>query len=141
VLAAEWRWLKVTDGGVPVVPLRAEGAAPRRPYEILLLARSASLASSSSPPPPALPAGVTLLCAPGAHSRKPRLLRLLRPLAPGWRGDDEGDADDDVCDASDAPSALRVLELFARELSADATAWGNEPLRFQATAAFQDDAR
>jgi hypothetical protein len=31
---------------------------------------------------------------------------------------------------------LQVLELFARELSADATAWGNEPLRFQAASAF-----
>jgi hypothetical protein len=72
---------------------------------------------------------VTLLAPPGAHSRKPRLLRLLRPLAP------RSGANDDNASGGDA--ALAALELFARELSADATAWGNEPLRFQAASLFE----
>ena len=63
---------------------------------------------------------MVLLAQPGAHSRKPRLLHLLRPFAP--RSDD----------ASGVPNALDACELFARELCADATSWGNEPLRFQA---------
>ncbi len=137
-LAAEWRWLKVTARGAPALPLRAAGGgAARRPYETLLLARSAprdaaTAASAAAaappppPPPPPLPREVTLLGAPGAHSRKPRLHRLLRPFAPG------GGAQQ----TEDDSGALHTLELFARELAADATAWGDEPLRFQAAAHF-----
>jgi len=109
----------VTDDGAPALPLRAAGAGCRRPYEPLVLARTKRV--DDAPIAAALPPGLVLLAPPGPHSRKPRLLRLLRPYV----------ASPGVADGG----ALDVLELFARELCADATAWGNEPLRFQTLAA------
>ncbi|KAK8937029.1 Methyltransferase-like protein 2 [Platanthera zijinensis] len=49
---------------------------------------------------------------PGAYSRKPPLAKLLVDNIPG-------------------PKPSRCIELFARELIAEWTSWGNEPLRFQ----------
>ena len=87
--------------------------------------RSAAAGASAAPP---IPRRAVLLAPPGAHSRKPRLLRLLLPFAP--RSDDSTSEGGAV--APPQPSALDACELFARELCADATSWGNEPLRFQA---------
>lgn len=86
------------------------GSGTRRPYEVLVLAWYGA--------PVRAPPAVTLLCQPGQHSRKPRLHGLLRPHAP----------------------AGAALELFAREVAAGATAWGNEPLRFQAAGCFAEPA-
>jgi N6-adenosine-specific RNA methylase IME4 len=125
-LVAEWHWLKMAADGHAALPLRGEGAGCRRPYEPLLLARS--ITAADAPAPPALPPDVVMLAQPGPHSRKPRLLRLLRPYAAPTDG---------TALPSDGPapppllSALDCCELFARELCADATSWGNEPLRFQ----------
>ena len=131
---AEWRWLKVTADGAPALPLcGAGGGGARRPYECLLLAQS----SAAEGPPftfPPLPAALSLLSPPGAHSRKPRLLRLLRRYAPHAAA--EGTGGNAAAAAAAATSAGDVLELFARELSSDATAWGNEVLRFQDAALF-----
>ena len=123
----------MTAAGAPALPLcGAAGGGARRPYECLVLAQSSSSSSSSAvaEPPftfPPLPATLTLLSPPGAHSRKPRLLRLLRRYAPHAA----------AAAAAAATSAGDVLELFARELSSDATAWGNEVLRFQDAALFR----
>ena len=122
---AEWHWLKVAADGAPALPLRGSGAGCRRPYEPLLLARTA--AANNGAHAPALPPRVVLLSPPAAHSRKPRLLRLLRPFAPST-----SEAPLDPSEPLPPLGALEVCELFARELCADATSWGNEPLRFQA---------
>ena len=124
-LVAEWHWLKVAADGSPALPLRGGGAGGRRPYEPLLLLRTAAADASAMPP---IPRRAVLLAQPGAHSRKPRLLRLLRPFAPRSVGCSTLEG----VEAPPRPSALEACELFARELCADATAWGNEPLRFQA---------
>ena len=126
-LVAEWHWLKVAADGSPALPLRGGGAGCRRPYEPLLLLRSAAAGASAAPP---VPRRAVLLAPPGAHSRKPRLLRLLRPFAPCSDGGD-GAAEGGEGITPQQPSALDACELFARELCADATSWGNEPLRFQ----------
>jgi N6-adenosine-specific RNA methylase IME4 len=68
-LMAEWRWLKVTRDGHSVLPLQA-GAGSRRPYELLVLARSGEPCRTD------VPLAVTLLSQPGPHSRKPRLFSL-----------------------------------------------------------------
>lgn len=115
----------------------------RRPYESLLLCWPAHL-----PPPPGIKSAseahgaapgssggddhstpgsgggfcllqgrplVVAAVPPAAHSRKPHLGPLLLPLLP--------------------PQA-RCLELFARELHAGWTSWGNEVLWFQGTGWF-----
>jgi hypothetical protein len=81
---AQWYWLKVTDAGALASPMHA---SYRRPYERLLLARSASAAACTSnssgaahvtregldASPPPLPSVRVLIGSPGAHSRKPKL--------------------------------------------------------------------
>ena len=130
-LVAEWHWLKVTADGHAALPLSGEGAGCRRPYELLLLARSISGADASATTMTP-PSGVVLLAQPGPHSRKPRLLQLLRPYA--VPSPDAALPETEQCGSPappPRPSALDCCELFARELCADATSWGNEPLRFQ----------
>ena len=138
---AEWRWLKVTAGGAPALPLcGAGGGGARRPYECLVLAQS----SAAEGPPftfPPLPAALTLLSPPGAHSRKPRLLHLLRRYAPHAAAEGTGGGNAAAAVARAATSSGDVLELFSRELTSDATAWGNEVLRFQDAALFCKDER
>ncbi|CAL8472253.1 g11795 [Coccomyxa elongata] len=112
---ATWFWLKVTDSGQLVSPLEV---AHRRPYESLVLARPRSTASNSNA------AGgeqrgqipnMVFLAMPGQHSRKPHLGRLLK---------------------RHLPPQPACLEMFARELAAGWTSWGNEALRFQTTDCF-----
>ena len=112
----------MASDGKPVLPLVSSGDGCRRPYEPLLLARTAGTCDAGAWQPP--PRGVTLLSPPGPHSRKPRLLRLLRLFAPSDAATQPG--------APATPRALEACELFARELCSDVTSWGNEPLRFQA---------
>jgi N6-adenosine-specific RNA methylase IME4 len=107
---ATWTWLKVCANGETVVPLEG-GSAARRPYEVLLLCTSGPCVWQKGGAPPK---DLVLLCPPAQHSRKPRLMGLLRDVAP------EGAA----------------CELFARELTAGVCCWGNEPLRFQAPDCF-----
>ncbi|KAK9823771.1 hypothetical protein WJX72_005400 [[Myrmecia] bisecta] len=141
----EWAWIKVTNSGQLVSPL---DVAHRRPYEVLILAQPKGTTASTSPPasdsgqdgqqpPPAaeqhvtsqvpqpqlehgpngavggpapLPRHFCIFAVPGEHSRKPQLARLLRPYL---------------------PANARCLEMFARELTAHWTSWGNEALHFQ----------
>ncbi|KAK9832584.1 hypothetical protein WJX81_001061 [Elliptochloris bilobata] len=143
VPVAQWFWVKVTARGVLVTPLEV---AHRRPYEVILLARKtpsgstrshgasqlsvepapvagqpAAAAVSPAPaaenparaagdPAPAIPHNLVLVACPEEHSRKPPLGRLLAPLL---------------------PPQPRCLELFARNLVAGWTTWGNDALRFQ----------
>eukprot|EP00873_Tetraselmis_striata_P034311 jgi/Tetstr1/454575/TSEL_041470.t1 len=110
---ATWYWLKVTDAGLPVTAMRSPH---RQPYEHLVLARRAGGAATPASAAPDLPQSLTIVSQPAMHSRKPRLGELLTPLT--------GRADP------------RCLELFARELEAGWTSWGNEVLRFQDVSLF-----
>ncbi|KAK9905667.1 hypothetical protein WJX75_004219 [Coccomyxa subellipsoidea] len=107
---ATWFWLKVTNSGQLVSPLEV---AHRRPYEVLLLARPRSSNASGGAVCQeqcrAVP-DMVFFAVPGDHSRKPHLGRLLR---------------------RHLPAHPACLEMFARELGADWTSWGNETLHFQ----------
>lgn len=116
-LYQEWVWIKVTVDGEPVTPL---GGLWRRPYEVLLLFRMGSdrkfgaadisqRASCST-----WDTGVhrrVLVAVPGHHSQKPCLKELIEPL---------------LVD----PSNYAAFELFARNLTADWFACGNEVLKY-----------
>ncbi|KAF3784005.1 Methyltransferase-like protein 2 [Nymphaea thermarum] len=74
-----------------------------KPYECLLLDEGVFKS---------LPDNQVIISIPGAHSRKPPVGKLLLDYSPG-------------------PRPAKCLELFARELVAGWTCWGNEPLLFQ----------
>ncbi|KAG0597610.1 hypothetical protein M758_12G008800 [Ceratodon purpureus] len=119
-LAAVWYWLKVTAEGTMVSPL---DLAHHKPYECLLLGYLPSkggLSSEEENVPSLdsrgrvdLPDKYVLMSIPGDHSRKPPLKSILSKYIPRQGHGEKG------------------LELFARELNAGWTSWGNEPLRFQ----------
>eukprot|EP00884_Botryococcus_braunii_P017054 jgi/Botrbrau1/4031/Bobra.0016s0038.1 len=106
-LQTRWHWLKVTQSGQLVSPLEIKH---RKPYEVLLLAIREGEAGRLVTLP--IPRDLVIIAVPGEHSRKPHLGRLLRPLLT------QG-------------SHARCLEMFARDLAADWTSWGNEVLHFQ----------
>lgn len=151
---ATWHWLKVTDGGEPVGRLDCEH---RRPYESLLLCWPAHL-----PPPPPAPSddslsggasgfhllrGRPLVIAavpPASHSRKPHLGALLRPLLPpqprclevslvGLPACLRGQREVQSLVHPTSTSTTTRAQMFARELHAGWTSWGNEVLKFQST--------
>lgn len=100
-LIEEWVWLKITSSGEPVTPI---DGVWRKPWEILLVGRRL---------PPGAESGFTrrvLLAVPDLHSRKPNMAELFRPCL---------------------PQEPRCLEIFARNLTAGWTSWGNEVLKFQ----------
>jgi len=123
---ATWYWLKVTDHGDPVTAL---DSLHRFPYEPLILARRMEPEDEAAPPagrqhsehrsccpgtsPP--PSMRVFVSPPGCHSRKPRLGALLS----------------DFLGAPAGGHGPRLLEMFARELEAGWTSWGNEVLKFQ----------
>ncbi|KAL9023762.1 MAG: hypothetical protein Q9196_006989 [Gyalolechia fulgens] len=109
-LVEEWAWLKTTVSGDPIC---AVDGIIRRPYEILLLGRSANLAIGSvetsdfqEPTKKRVIIGV-----PDIHSRKPCLKGLIEPLM------------------ANRPD-YRALEIFARNLTAGWWSWGDEVLKY-----------
>lgn len=101
-LIEEWVWLKITAAGEPVTPI---DGVWRKPWEILLVGRRL--------PDPTVPPGFTrrvLLAVPDIHSRKPNMSELFEPCL---------------------PLDPRCLEIFARNLTAGWTSWGDEVLKFQ----------
>lgn len=138
-LVEEWVWLKITENGEPMSPVDGTW---RKPYEILLVGRNISnveidtdsceVAPQSeldkisgtgrgkevgiSDEPFIVPMPVqrrVIIAVPDMHSRKPNLMAVFAPLLPH------------------SPTPPRCLEIFARNLTADSWAWGNEVLKFQ----------
>ncbi|XP_024521979.1 methyltransferase-like protein 2 isoform X2 [Selaginella moellendorffii] len=101
-----WYWLKITDAGAMVSELDLNH---HKPYECLLVAGTLMQDHND------VPHRRVAITVPGQHSRKPPLGVLL---------------------ADFAPKPVRALELFAREMNANWTSWGNEPLRFQGKSYF-----
>ncbi|KAK9136396.1 hypothetical protein Syun_015726 [Stephania yunnanensis] len=108
-------WLKVKPDGSLVSEL---DLFHHRPYECLLLGYCHGVAEQLSIHKP-LEENQVVVSIPGDYSRKPPIgsilslsNQLLVEYAPG-------------------PKPARCLELFARELMAGWTSWGNEPLHFQ----------
>ena len=117
-LVEEWVWLKVTENGQPVTPI--EGVW-RKPYEILLIGQRQP-ASATFPLPLSSPdhGGVKrriIIAVPDLHSRKPNLKELFESTL----------LQRQVAEAGSS----RCLEIFARNLTAGWTSWGDEVLKFQ----------
>eukprot|EP00850_Spirogloea_muscicola_P014160 SM000100S09387 [mRNA] locus=s100:48907:51292:- [translate_table: standard] len=121
--AATWIWLKVFRSGEMISPLNS---SHHKPYEVLLLSyipdEAASKADPRLPDVRDLPEdNLVVISELAQHSRKPPLGRILCSIGgPGLL---------ERCVPGDG--RLRGVELFAREVQAGWTAWGNEPLRFQ----------
>lgn len=105
-LVEEWIWIKTTIQGQYVVPLTSLW---KRPYEVLLIGRHSASTEK-----------VVRRCfvaVPDLHSRKPNLQKHLQSLLR-------------------CPESCRTLEIFARNLSAETWAWGDQCLKFAETAAW-----
>lgn len=111
-LVEEWVWLKVAANGEPVTAI---DGVWRKPYEILLLGRRKTAQAESE--------GIRrnevkrriILAVPELHSRKPNLKELLEPMVMSVHQGKQP----------------RCLEIFARNLTADWTSWGDEVLKLQ----------
>ena len=111
-LIEEWAWLKVTTNGEPVTEM---DGLWRKPYEILLLGRKGNgkLNRGSEEQEEAMKKVEVkrrvIVGVPDLHSRKPNLKALFEDMLPlGYRG----------------------LEIFARNLTAEWWAWGDEVLKY-----------
>jgi N6-adenosine-specific RNA methylase IME4 len=102
----EWVWVKVTAEGEPVGAVDGEW---RKPYEVLLVAKSVN-EDGSEAVEGELKRRV-IVAVPDEHSRKPCLKDLFELLL-------------------DLPRPYEALEVFARNLTAAWHAWGNEVLLF-----------
>ncbi|KAI8925659.1 MT-A70-domain-containing protein [Entophlyctis helioformis] len=118
---AEWVWIKVTNDGVPVIPL---DNVHRKPYECLIIGqrrRTATTAEMNAHcDQPALPASKVIVSVPSRHhSQKPFIHNLLGRYIGKGIGKDAGGA-----------GMPQRLELFARQLMPGWRSWGNEAIRF-----------
>ncbi|XP_010943156.1 methyltransferase-like protein 2 isoform X2 [Elaeis guineensis] len=103
-------WLKVKPDGSLIGEL---DLFHHRPYEYLLLGYiNMENIDSECMPAVNLEDARVIISIPGVHSRKPALGKLLWDHIPGNK-------------------PVKCIELFARELMAGWTSWGNEPLHFQ----------
>nr|GEX59555.1 methyltransferase-like protein 2 isoform X1 [Tanacetum cinerariifolium] len=109
-------WLKVKADGSLIGEL---DLFHHRPYECLVLGYCHGKDEDAGcfSRPNSIPDAQVFITIPGYYSRKPPVGEMLRKYIPGT-----------------APA--HCLELFARELQAGWTSWGNEPLRFQDTRYF-----
>ncbi|KAL9228464.1 hypothetical protein vseg_004045 [Gypsophila vaccaria] len=104
-------WLKVKSDGSLIGDL---DLFHHRPYECLLVGYCGNedIDSEMLSLKMSLKDDQVMISVPGDYSRKPPVRDLLLKYVPG-------------------PKPARCLELFAREMSAGWTSWGNEPLHFQ----------
>lgn len=108
---ATFYWLKVKANGFLISEL---DLFHHRPYECLLLGLSHGQGTDSEQQQRLIdiPDNQVFISVPGDYSRKPPIGELLLDYVPG-------------------PKPARCIELFAREMIAGWTSWGNEPLHFQ----------
>ncbi|KAI3978778.1 hypothetical protein MKX01_015953 [Papaver californicum] len=109
--SAIFYWLKVKVDGSLINEL---DLFHHRPYECLLLGYCHGEGMNTELPSTYkhLKENQVIISVPGEYSRKPPVGKLLMDYLPGTR-------------------PARCIELFARELFAGWTSWGNEPLHFQ----------
>ncbi|WZZ58074.1 methyltransferase-like protein 2 [Brassica napus] len=112
-------WLKVKPDGTMICDL---DLVHHKPYEYLILGyRFTELAESKHRSDfELLDKNKIIISIPGDFSRKPPIGEILKKHVPGSQ-------------------PARCLELFAREMAAGWTSWGNEPLRFQDSRYFLKD--
>ncbi|KAG2303308.1 hypothetical protein Bca52824_031959 [Brassica carinata] len=112
-------WLKVKPDGTMICDL---DLVHHKPYEYLLLGyRFSELAEPKHRSDfELLDRNKVIISIPGDFSRKPPIGEILMKHVPGSQ-------------------PARCLELFAREMAAGWTSWGNEPLHFQDSRYFLKD--
>ncbi|KAJ6320753.1 hypothetical protein OIU78_016029 [Salix suchowensis] len=108
---ATYYWLKVKADGSLISDL---DLFHHRPYECLLLGYFHGQGTNSKQPPRLGPIkhDQIIISIPGEYSRKPPIGELLLEHVTHFK-------------------PARCIELFAREMTAGWTSWGNEPLHFQ----------
>lgn len=116
---ATYYWLKVKADGSLISDL---DLFHHRPYECLLLGYFHGQGTNSKQPPRLRPIkhDQIIISIPGEYSRKPPIGELLLEHVPDFK-------------------PARCIELFAREMTAGWTSWGNEPLHFQQSTSFVRD--
>ncbi|KAL8813790.1 MAG: hypothetical protein Q9223_006947 [Gallowayella weberi] len=109
-LVEEWAWLKTTVHGEPVCDL---DGSMRRPYETLLMGRTADLTFDAFDNVTATQSTTKrlIVSVPDLHSRKPCLRELIEPMMRD-------------------KTSYRALEVFARNLTARWWSWGDEVLKY-----------
>ncbi|KAJ5929257.1 hypothetical protein N7454_007105 [Penicillium verhagenii] len=128
----EWIWIKVTANGEPVCPLNGLW---RKPYEILIIGRKDSASDVLSDPGCAIsptnlnstddllgvdPSTISrrvIAAVPDLHSRKPNLKPLFERILFG-------------CTSGSDRKSYSALEVFARSLTSEWWACGNEAVKF-----------
>ncbi|KAH7414168.1 MT-A70-domain-containing protein [Phaeosphaeria sp. MPI-PUGE-AT-0046c] len=105
-LIEEWVWIKTTTRGEPMFDI---DNGMRKPYEVLLLGRTAPNAWTTMAHAPDVKRRV-IAAVPDVHSRKPCLKEMLE---------------------SYLPADYSALEVFSRYLVSGWTSWGNEALKYQ----------
>ncbi|XP_006416515.2 methyltransferase-like protein 2 isoform X2 [Eutrema salsugineum] len=112
-------WLKVRPDGTLICDM---DLVHHKPYEYVLLGyRFTELAESIHRSDfNLLDKNKIIISIPGDFSRKPPIGEILMKHVPG-------------------PQPARCIELFAREMAAGWTSWGNEPLHFQDSRFFLKD--
>lgn len=101
-LVEEWAWLKITEHGEPVTDINGIW---RKPYEILLVGKMSD--DRFNKVEESVQRRV-IVAVPDLHSRKPNLRTLFEPML---------------------PAHYRALEVFARNLTAEWMAWGDDVLK------------
>ncbi|KAJ6679263.1 N6-ADENOSINE-METHYLTRANSFERASE [Salix purpurea] len=116
---ATYYWLKVKADGSLISDL---DLFHHRPYECLLLGYFHGQGTNSKQPPRLRPIkhDQIIISIPGEYSRKPPIGELLLEHVTHFK-------------------PARCIELFAREMTAGWTSWGNEPLHFQESTYFARD--
>ncbi|KAF9620250.1 hypothetical protein IFM89_010985 [Coptis chinensis] len=123
-------WLKVKVDGSLISEL---DLFHHRPYECLLLGYRHGKGMDSEPlTTKSLPENQVIISVPGDYSRKPPIGGILNLHFSVVR--------ELLLDYAPGPKPARCIELFARELLAGCTSWGNEPLHFQHSRYFLSDA-
>lgn len=110
-LAEEWVWLKVTENGEPVTHI--EGVW-RKPYEVLLVGRKIGAPAGRIDSRMLNRRRRVILAVPDLHSRKPNLKEMFDSMM-----------------RSETDCQPQCLEIFARNLTAGWTSWGDQVLKFQ----------
>ena len=112
-LVEEWIWIKITESGEPMLPIRGQW---RKPYEILLIGKTPSERYSIQPPvlqPSHSVKKRVIAAVPDMHSRKPCLKAVFEKtvLEQNYAG-------------------YKALEIFARHLVRGWMSWGDEVWKF-----------
>ncbi|KAL4901896.1 hypothetical protein BDW74DRAFT_169863 [Aspergillus multicolor] len=138
-ICEEWVWIKTTVEGEPVTSI--EGFW-RKPYEVLVIGKKGpgpALGPKDSDSPSV--GGVlrrVIAAVPDVHSRKPNLKELFEKVFFS-SASENGTGPETVIGPAGKPAEYSALEVFARNLTAEWWACGNEVLKFNSESWWVDE--